>query len=238
MKPFSYASYVTSTSVPDVMDSMQRLQQELDGTDMSNLQAFNQTYYIITKNVYQKIGTGFFENDNNMERVDVNFANYYFTALQNFLHEKHVAPAWKELFIQCRKDSLYQFVYMAMGVNAHVNNDLGLSLHEVIDDPDTFEADFLKVNTIIDDSLQEVIASLQERARLVNILKHELIGIYAFILKELIRNWRQNAWKTFLLLRENQTDLSKVEFNAGVIATSLTQIKKLHDIHRIRQVVI
>ena len=62
---------------------------------------------------------------------------------------------------------------MALGVNAHVNNDLAQVLLAA-NVPEEFKADYDKVNDIIGESLREVVMSLQESSKFLRFLEKSL----------------------------------------------------------------
>ncbi len=166
MNPFIYPQpSAPCQTIADVKQHMLLLTEALRGTDLHNLIAFNDTYYIITKNVYKVFGKQYFSDETAMVALDINFAQYYFDALRDYSEHKLSAGAWTVLFNSSPLNQHYQFMYMALGINAHVNNDLPLSLHSSVSP--NFEADFFKVDKIIGDSLAEVIAMLREESRLV-----------------------------------------------------------------------
>src|SRR3712207_4170746 len=111
MTQFTYTSYHKVKTIEQVITQLEQLDVELTGTDLENLIAFNHTYLIITKNVYAKIGTGFFQRDELMRNIDVCFANYYVDALHNYLTNKPCPPAWQVLFDACKQNNTYQFIY-------------------------------------------------------------------------------------------------------------------------------
>ena len=156
-KSFVFNSYRQHyDSIVDVIREMEDLDKELLETDMENLIAFNHTYLIITRAVAAQLGKNYFHNDELMQKLDINFAGYYFEALKNYIDGHTTPPAWKILFDVCKKGYLLQSIYMGMGVNAHVNNDLSQSLRDIIED-ESYKEDFDKVNTIIKYSTSEVV---------------------------------------------------------------------------------
>lgn len=223
---FSYSLYQKDiNSIEGIIAHMINLEKELENTDLHNLRSFNHTYLIITRAVASKLNTGYFKDDLKMEQLDINFAYYYFNALYNYIHKKTVPPSWKLLFDVCKQDNMYQFIYMALGVNAHVNNDLGQSLNDVIRDIE-YQEDFAKVNQIIHSNTKEVVEWLREESTIIDLLKNIFQPLYAFLLDFIIRKWRGYAWKNFLELREHKVTKDQVEQNAFRISIILSKIRK------------
>ncbi len=233
MKKFYYQTYSpVFQTVQDVITHMELLQIELEGTDLENIRAFNKTYLIITQNVFKKIGTGFFKHDDIMTVVDINFAQYFFNALKNYTSGKNPPSAWKILFDSSKSNNLYQFIYMALGVNAHVNNDLAFTLHDVVRN-DSYQIDFNKVNTIIHQSLKEVIESLNEPSQLITLAEKSLLPLYTIFLDSLIKNWRNRTWINYKNLRDKKMNSDMVENVAENIAEKLVKIKNISDFYKL-----
>ncbi len=235
---FSFRSYRSKfTSVPEVITAMENLQEELENTDMENLRAFNQTYLTITKNVFARMGTGYFANDHLMTEVDIQFSRYYFNALKAYLSGRKSPEAWKVLFDSCKANRHNQFVYMAMGVNAHVNNDLAFTLVDVVSD-EAFQQDFLKVNEIIHQSTKDIILSLEEKSSLVSFVENNFLILYKYFLDKLIENWRANVWKNYLNLKKGSTKKEAVEEKAFSIVKSLSNINHLSKLYLLHKTMI
>lgn len=223
-KQFRYKSYKNKfQDIPAVMDHMLELQNELRRTDLSNLQFFNKTYFIITKSVYAKFSTGFFSSETTMRDLDINFARYYFDALKMYIDNKPTTPSWEVMFDFCKKDDSLPLIYLALGVNAHVNNDLGMSMYDVVKSED-FKSDFFKVNPVIYKSINEVIAEVR------------LSKFYKLFMQILIFHWRNNAWKNFTGLQNKTKSKNEIEIKANSIALELTKVHTLKDYYHLYKV--
>lgn len=224
-KQFLYRSYKNRfRDIPAIMDHMQELQTELRRTDLANLQFFNITYFIITKNVFAKTGSGYFSEEATLKALDINFARYYFDALKQYCIGQKTTPAWEVMFDFCKKDNSLPLIYLALGVNAHVNNDLGLSLFDVVKETD-FKTDFDRVNPVIYNSLDEVIDETR------------LNGFYKPFMKLLIRHWRYNAWKNYQGLRDKTKLKSHIEMTAKIMAQELTKVHSVTDFYHLYKII-
>lgn len=232
MKKFLYDSYNKATNIKEVKHQLLLLDEELYGTTLHNLTAFNHTYFIITRNVYDKIGTGYFDDDIFMDTLDTTFGNYYFNALYNFVTKNDCSLAWKILFEKCTENSVFQFIYMALGVNAHVNNDLPQSLNDVMKNGQS-DNDYLQINQVIKYSIHEVIHSLDEKNRMLQSTKNIFEPFYGNYLYHLIRSWRQNAWLKYTQLQSTAITKSAIEAEAYDKACYISSIKNVLDIPKI-----
>lgn len=217
---FQFTSYQTKCNTfAEVEKQMESLHQELLGSSLENLRAFNSTYLIITKGVIARIGTNFFNNDNAMELFDTRFAQYYFDALKNYCDSRPTARAWEILFDSCLNNNLFQFQYMALGVNAHVNNDLALTLYDIkVND----YHDYLKINDVIAQSISSVVLSFHEKSPAIEYCKNNLRDIYRLILVIIIRKWRKEAWNNYKILNNHSGYKYEIELNAARIAKILS----------------
>lgn len=223
MNQFRYSCFKKTHSIDDVLLQLQNLDEELKDTDMSALIAFNHTYLIITNDVYNKLGTHFFTNDDLMNTIDTCFGNYYFTSLQSYINGKHCPPAWKITFDSCKHNTSYGFIYMALGVNAHVNNDLPQSLFETMNNADN--EDYEKINSVINESIPMVIKDLYETNTFIYRAEQVCLPLYHVLLQMIIKNWRSEAWKNYQKLDKKATDTIDIEFAAEKKAQALASFK-------------
>jgi hypothetical protein len=204
------------------------IEAERDG--FSHILPFNTTYSIITTNVIAKMGKGYFDDDVRMNTLDVVFGRYYFQALKQYVDKKDCPPAWETLFT-AHENNHFAFVHMALGVNAHVNNDLPLTLYEV-DPQDAYRKDYDLVNTIIDQSIEEVVNSFSEQQRYLEITKNNSKLYYGF-LSLLIQKWRIGAWDNYQKLKLGSTSQKEIEQKAHNISQKLIGVERIHDIPKL-----
>jgi len=110
---------------------MDRIERIVEHSKLLHIRAFNTTYKIITKAVNHAGLHDRFEHPDWLEKLDILFAKYYFRALDDYTHHKVVPVSWNTLFSSAVSDNHPLYLYMAMGVNAHVNHDLSLTLYDV-----------------------------------------------------------------------------------------------------------
>ena len=125
MDTFSFSSE-NLRDIQSLILHFDRVKVQLLKNKQPNLIPFHDTYFLITTSVFGKLGTGFFENDNNMTSFVLSFAKFYFDALDQYFKGESVSSAWQFMFNQCEKNHLPRFVYLLLGVHAHINQDLSL----------------------------------------------------------------------------------------------------------------
>jgi hypothetical protein len=120
-----------SGTIGDVLVRMDALEASLGPED--GVRWFNRLYLEVTRRVaaYDKDGPqaspGF------LERLDVAFADLYFTALDAAgsaatLPDSYPYHAWKPLFAARRRRDVAPIQFALAGMNAHINHDLALGI--------------------------------------------------------------------------------------------------------------
>src|SRR6218665_1744674 len=117
----------------------------------SRLGYFASLYRRMTLGVQDGIRQGLFEDGPRMERLDVTFANRYFTAYD--LYHKGLPPttSWQTAFAAAQADKLTVLQHLLLGINAHINLDLGIAAAEVSTPATihTLQKDYNTINKII-----------------------------------------------------------------------------------------
>ena len=145
MDTFSFSSEKLR-DIQSLILHFDRVKVQLMDNKQLNLIPFHDTYFLITKSVFSKLGTGFFENDENMISFVLSFAKFYFDALNQYFKGESVAAAWQFMFNQCEKNHLPRFVYLLLGVHAHINQDLSLCVR-ALDFGVTFKNDYKLISS-------------------------------------------------------------------------------------------
>jgi hypothetical protein len=112
---------------------------------------FAAIYRKVTAKVAEGIATGFFDDAQRMERLDVSFAKRYLAALD--LHENHGRPtrSWELAFDATAASRPIVLQHLLLGVNAHINLDLGIAAAETAPGPALpgLRRDFDRINEIL-----------------------------------------------------------------------------------------
>jgi hypothetical protein len=113
----------TARTIDEVITQLQDI---VDETVAENnyLGIFAYVYLRTTEGVKEAIDAGRFEDNARMERMDVDFANYYIQAYHNYKHKKEVSSSWAASF-DAKNERLTLIQHLLMGMNAHINLDLG-----------------------------------------------------------------------------------------------------------------
>jgi hypothetical protein len=171
--------------------------------EKSRLGFFAVLYRNVTLKVKEGIANGLFEDGPRMERMDVLFANRYLTAYESFRrHEQpskcwlvsfKAAPLWPPIILQ----------HLLLGMNAHINFDLGIAAAEVApgDQLPSLKRDFDEINNILGGMIAKVKSNINELSPWINLADH-LVSARTEdqIINFSLEKARQSAWAVAVML--------------------------------------
>ncbi len=119
---------------------------------------FAALYRKVTLKVKDEIQSEKFDDNKRIEKLDVVFANRYLTAYQNYAAGKRVSQCWELAFDTNKKWSPIVLQHLLLGMNAHINLDLGLAAVETSrsSDINSLKNDFDRINLILASLVDEV----------------------------------------------------------------------------------
>lgn len=185
---------------------------------------FAALYHKVTVRVKEGIANGEFENGSRMEKLDVIFANRYLTAVQQFRNKELPTGSWQAAFGATRKRTTLVLQHLLLGMNAHINFDLGIAAVETVGGQDirTIRNDFNTINMIIGSLVFEVMNELNRVSPLLS-----LFGFHAtnesILIQFSITNARDGAW----IFADDLFGKVNTPAYATCIANRDTSIKKL-----------
>ena len=114
-------------TIADVLSVMQKIDSLLPTGD--GLKWFNLLYMMVTEKVDSTPPQGGWEDPAWLTRLDVVFAQFYFSAILNWLNSPApVASSWQALFEARYRPGIDRIQFALAGMNAHINHDLALAL--------------------------------------------------------------------------------------------------------------
>ncbi|MGC2658539.1 MAG: DUF5995 family protein [Bryobacteraceae bacterium] len=111
---------------PQTVDGVLRMMQTIEATcvDGDGLKWFNWLYFKVTQAVETCVVSGSFTDPAWIAELDVQFARFYFQALESALDGQPSPGCWRALF-GCRNEAAVARIQFALaGMNAHINHDL------------------------------------------------------------------------------------------------------------------
>lgn len=176
---------------------------------------FAALYLKVTKKVKQGIAEGFFEDGPRMEKLDVIFAKRYIEAYHQFRNGKTPSMAWTRAF--ALTDTFWPIVlqHLLVGMNAHINLDLGIAAAEVQRGKpmDDLHTDFNRINQILSSLVTDVERDLSSiwpfLAKLLRWTRH----FDNFLIDFSMELARDGAWK-FAVALADTTEKQQLKFIA------------------------
>lgn len=124
----------------------------------SRIGYFATLYRNMTKAVKEGIANNTFSDGKRMETLDIIFANRYLDAWDAYVNKRKCSNAWCAAFDACDKRNLIVLQHLILGINTHINLDLGIAAAEACS-PEKIEdlkPDFDKINGVIASLMQSV----------------------------------------------------------------------------------
>jgi hypothetical protein len=141
-------------------------------TEQSRLGFFATLYRNVTIKVKQDIASGFFEDGERMEKLDVTFANRYLSALENYRAGRNTSRCWFVAFETANRWPPIILQQLLMGMNAHINFDLGIAAQAVAPGSElpSLQNDFNRINEILAGMVIKVRSDVEEVSPWIKLL--------------------------------------------------------------------
>jgi len=168
----------------------------------SPLGFFPALYRQVTVKVKQGIADNFFDDGPRMEQFDVIFANRYLTAFETYQSGNKPTRAWRVAFKAAADNELIILQHLLLGINAHINLDLGIAAAEVAPGSalPSLEGDFNKINDLLASLLDPAQEAINEFSPLLDLLDKVGGRTDEAIANFSIDKAREEAWENAQLL--------------------------------------
>jgi Family of unknown function (DUF5995) len=217
-----------ATSVDDVLTNVAQI-IDWASTEESPIGYFAVVYQRVTLAVQKAIRTPKkFEDPALVAKLDVAFAQRYFSALNGFFYPNAVGGLtlpWEVAFVGALDKQAIILQHLLIAFNAHISFDLGMACCTVAPAPAALTAlkgDFDRVNKILADQIPGIVDVLQK-------LSPELVWTRRLIPDELrvfngmLENMRRGAWlfAVYMVMHKDGADQKRVrqEAEAAVLNT-------------------
>lgn len=199
-------------SAPHVLQRMQALCNQWS-SEGDRREVFLRCYGMMTSNMHAAIGRGDFIDSVWVDRLLHRFAEYYFEALERWDTSPDAAPAvWQLAHGSTGREGTAVWQHLLLGVNAHINFDLVLTVHELLEDewaglsPEARlrrHDDYCRVNAIIADTIDAVQDEVLAPSMPSSVILDRLMGrIDEYMISRLVTSWRDRTWDHALRLLE------------------------------------
>lgn len=119
---------------------------------------FAALYQNVTIHVKEGIANNYFDDGPRMEQLDIVFAKRYLDAWYSYKNNQPVSLSWQRAFDLSTNYWPIVLQHILMGINAHINLDLGTAAAEISRSKNLgdLENDFNKINGILSSLVHEV----------------------------------------------------------------------------------
>ncbi|SRX72481.1 DUF5995 family protein [Aequorivita antarctica] len=187
---------MAATTIDEVIAQLDQI-IDAECSTKSCMAYFPILYRKVTVRIKEGILNNEFENNQRMEKLDVLFANRYIDAYECLGKNKPFTQSWKKAFEAVKNSNLLIMQHLLLGINAHINLDLGIAVAKTVgDDGDlmSFENDFNKINEILGSMITNVEAKIISVSPLFGLLDRFGKGREDKLVSFSINVARDGAW--------------------------------------------
>ena len=151
------------SSIENVLKKMDDI---VDQCKHQNLRAgyFAVLYRFVTLRIKKGIDNGEFDDNYRMEQLDTLFAQRFFDAFDAYYNNsgKPVTKSWQHAFDSAQSPDYIVMQHMLLGINAHINLDLGIAAAETMEgkDLELIHHDYDHINAILASLVDEVTSNM------------------------------------------------------------------------------
>ncbi len=183
-----------ANTIDDILTQLEKIIDDSIRTD-GRTGYFAALYYKVTAAVKDGIAKGQFENGPRMEQFDVLFAGRYLDALNAWQNKQPVTASWQVAFEAAENHSLLVLQHLLLGMNAHINLDLGIAAVGVANGQISgVQKDFDAINTIISSLTYQVLNDIDRVSPLLSLLGLHASNQTSILIQFSIDNARDGAW--------------------------------------------
>ena len=185
-----------ATTIDEVLHRLTLIIEESVATN-NRAGYFAALYFKVTSKVKEGILSNRFEDGPRMERLDVIFANRYLTAYEQWTSRQPMTGPWRVAFETVEKRGALVLQQLFLGMNAHINLDLGIAAVETIQGKDLQDLtrDFDAINSVIGSLSNQVIRELDKVSPLLSFLGFHATNYNSILIQFSIDSARDGAWR-------------------------------------------
>lgn len=234
---------MTANNIDEVISILESIISE-NKSDNNPLGYFAALYKKVTEKVKEGIDNQFFDDNSRMEKLDVIFANRYLEAYFNYQNRKPITQSWEQAFIISENYWPIVLQHLLIGMNAHINLDLGIAAAEVSKNKniEDLHGDFNKINTIlsslvneVENELSNIWPTLKKVLKLTRKVDNFLVDFSMEIARDGAWNFAKKLHSTneidqekVITLRDQKTEKkAKIVSNPGFIVSCLFAIIRI-----------
>ncbi len=182
-------------TIDDVILILDNIILETETTN-NPLGYFAVLYQKVTIKVKEGISQNFFDDALRMEKLDIIFAKRYIDAYYSWKAKKAITQAWEKALVLSTSNSTLVFQHLLIGMNAHINLDLGIAAASIStkENIQELQSDFNKINEILSSLVDEVQFGLSAVWPLLKWILSKLGKIDNYLVDFSMQIARDGAW--------------------------------------------
>lgn len=205
----------SSGEISTIDQVIHRLGEIIDWAKLNNSRVgyFAALYLRVTNTIKSKIGTGYFDDDARMERLDVNFAHRYFLAFDQWCaKDPNINAAWDLAFKAVENEDLIVVQHLLLAMNPHINIDLGSAAAAIAPGSaiNDLKDDFMKINDVLGSIVPTVIDEIGDISPLIHLVNDLAEDEEEIIINFSMKVAREFAWTLAKLLARGSEEEQKI----------------------------
>jgi len=191
-----------SQNAGDIQSVIDQLELIIKDSERQNnrLGFFAALYHKVTCKVKEDLDAGLFEDGSRLAELDVLFANRYLFAFSQWKSDKNsplVSESWKVAFQGAENSSHLILQHLLLGMNAHINYDLGIAVVELARsgrNVDALRRDYNAINNVLGALTYSVISKLNRVSPFLSFLGFTGTASNSMLVQFSLGNARDGAW--------------------------------------------
>jgi hypothetical protein len=184
------------TKIEEVLEKLDQIISECR-SKQSRIGYFAILYRQVTRRVRDGILAGEFEDNPRMEVLDVLFAKRFIDAYEGWVQSQAITESWRLAFEASKSTKHLVLQHLLLGINAHINLDLGIAASETMKgkDLEAIKSDFDQINFILSELVDDVKTNISKVSPIFGWLIPLAKGRDEMLLNFSIQIARDGAWK-------------------------------------------
>ena len=217
---------MTPQTIDDVLSELDQVILRARN-EKSRLGYFATLYRNVTLRVKQGIAGGFLEDGARMEKLDVTFAGRYLTALESYRTHQNTRRCWIAAFETANKWSPIILQQLLIGMNAHINFDLGIAAQATAPGSElaSLKTDFNRINDVLGSMVIKVRSEVEEVSPWIKLLDRYASQTEDRLIEFSLSKARTSAWLVANMI--NSTPTVKLGRKLEILDEGVTKLGEL-----------
>jgi hypothetical protein len=152
--------------INSINEVIRKMDAIVEQCSRNNLRAgyFAVLYRLVTIRIKEEIDAGNFDDNERMEKLDTIFAQRFFDAFDAYYNNsgKPKTQSWNRAFDAAESDRYIILQHLLLGINAHINLDLGIAAAQTMEgeDLELIHNDYDRINAILASLVDDVTSNM------------------------------------------------------------------------------